>query len=291
MNIAKNAQQEIIHAENAKYGIYFCTECEQLVYLRQPSHQVPHFYHHRFNSDCSLCTLNNNEVWRLKLQESLNAQEILKNSTPENWANAIECLIRNDHLYLLSGYEWALKPVSMYINNHIEIITHDNLFNLLLTIINHESRNCTSVLFRLIFLPKITKSDQLKIFELFLNGCSLISDNLIDQLMEENISIDVLYNIFPYMTNKKQKELFRKQKYMAIPYVHKLSSTKLTCTESILLFGKIIERERINFEPTNWIVFLRLLKKQIVKSNRIELDRFNRLIDKEYAKTQDNSKT
>jgi hypothetical protein len=121
MDSAKNKKNEIAYANNAAYGIYFCIECGELSFLRKPLNKNAHFYHSRYNEKCSL-SVKGNENFFNSNQIIENAINILKENYSNRWLEAIDCLIQNECLSFLYGKEWAINPVNLYINNHLENI-------------------------------------------------------------------------------------------------------------------------------------------------------------------------
>lgn len=287
MNIAKNAKQLLVNAENANYGIYFCSECNQLVYLRKPSQQIPHFYHFRFNPSCSYCIKSGEDQWNNGINESFQAIETLKkNSTLENWFSAIDCLIRNNHLFLLAGLEWAINPVSLYINNHIETITRENLYKLVLVFINNQSVRSTIVLFNTLSIPKLTKSDQVSIISTYVKYCSHISDEVVNHLLDNDCHIEIIFKVFPYLSSGKQIEIGKIKKYQIIPYVYSLIDPNITYQDCLISFKILTTQDKKHFLKDEWILLLKLLRESILETNDIVRIKLIDHIDKEMIKTK-----
>jgi len=43
MEYALDKNNKVVLAENADYGIYFCTECHKPCYIRKPLNKIQHF--------------------------------------------------------------------------------------------------------------------------------------------------------------------------------------------------------------------------------------------------------
>ena len=120
MEYALDKNNNTVHASLASYGIYFCIECKKPCGLRKPFEKINHFFHFKIDPDCSLCYKDEYAFFQNKknieiLQECNNSIEILaKNTTDENWFEAIDCLLKYDQLYRLAGCEFAIRPLCKY---------------------------------------------------------------------------------------------------------------------------------------------------------------------------------
>ena len=121
MDIAKNRKNETVYAENSDYGIYFCTECGELTFLRRPRNKNAHFYHNKYNENCSLSIASNTDsFFHNKIIDD--AYNILQKDYSQRWIEAIDSLIKYGCLYRLYGKDWAINPINLYINYHIDDI-------------------------------------------------------------------------------------------------------------------------------------------------------------------------
>jgi hypothetical protein len=166
VDIAINKKNEEVFAENANYDIYFCTECGELAFLRRPNNKHPHFYHIKYNEKCSLSVKSNNEPFSFNVMVE-KAYNILQNDYSQRWIEAINDLIKYDCLFRLYGKEWAISPINLYINYHIENIEEQLFYE---------------------FLHIISGINNLRAFKLLLN---YISFSILNQenreILEKNI--------------------------------------------------------------------------------------------------------
>ena len=123
MDKAMNSKKEIINASEANYDNYFCIECGELSYLRKPYDKEPHFYHFRFNENCSLSSESFSD-FNLRNRILIENEALLKTNYTERWIEAIDNLIKYNGLFLLFKKEWATKPLCYYLmkmeNTNIE---------------------------------------------------------------------------------------------------------------------------------------------------------------------------
>lgn len=140
MKEALNPKNELIDSLNADYGIYFCPECTCIVYLRIMDDKAPHFYHFRKNITCSLSSDSTSDAKWLN-QTITDKINLLKNSTSENWNEAIQWLLQNGHINRLATHEWASNKIGLYILNNTEIISKQHFIELLLLLLHYNNES------------------------------------------------------------------------------------------------------------------------------------------------------
>ena len=120
MECALDKNNKLINANDAKYGIYYCPECEKPCGLRRPLDKVNHFFHFKIDPSCSLCHKDSNGFYNYKNNEICNNAIIAltKNTTIENWFEAIESLIQYEQLWRLDGCDFSIKPLSLYLDEY-----------------------------------------------------------------------------------------------------------------------------------------------------------------------------
>lgn len=214
MEYAKNAALKVVSASNAEYGIYHCTECNRLAYLRRTEEITPHFYHFRYNSACTLCNIKEYGEASYKLTESQQVCDTLrKNATLKNWFDAINCLLRNNHLYLLQNCEWAIRPISLYINNHMETISHETIYKLISLFLESDNDKFSKILLNSIMNPLITVNDRIRIIDDYFRKKKQIDDALLTGILTENTSPFILLYLFRYLTENQRKTVQEYEKY------------------------------------------------------------------------------
>jgi hypothetical protein len=122
MEYALDKNNKLVNADNVDYGIYYCPECMKPCGLRKPFLSINHFFHIRIDPNCSLCYKDDQEYLnsvksKAIFEECNNAIEVLiKNTTEENWFEAIDCLYEYQQLSRLKGCSFALKPLAAFLN-------------------------------------------------------------------------------------------------------------------------------------------------------------------------------
>lgn len=121
MEFALDKNNTLVNADYADYGIYYCPECNKPCGLKKPFLKKYHFFHIRIDKNCSLCVKDEQNssssiLQQFILDECNNAFEIIiKNTTEEKWFEAIDCLFKYNQLKRLSGCNFALKPLALYL--------------------------------------------------------------------------------------------------------------------------------------------------------------------------------
>lgn len=266
MEFAKNCLQKVVCANSAEYGIYFCTECDDLAYLRKSQQVTPHFYHFRYNSDCSLCNTQNYGQASFKLNESQKACDILrKNSSQKNWFEAINCLLRNEHLYLLSNCEWAIGPISLYINNHIEIITHETIYKLITLFIDNNSYKFSAVLMHSLMIPLFNDEDRKLIIDKYFHKKEILTNTVLTGLIKADSSLIVMYYLYKHLSKYQQNAITEKKKYGFIKILVVVDDKKTSDLKCIQEYNYFKTLNIKNYSEKEWLGFLNIILKLLQK--------------------------
>jgi hypothetical protein len=286
MDQALDANESVVSAGTAEYGIYFCTECKKLSYLRKPVNAVSHFYHYRFNPACSLCTEEKGEF--LRIEESNKAKNTLLNSTKENWCSAINCLIRNNHLYLLDSCEFAIKPICFYINNRPTLIDKEVLLKLFLVLMSIKSEQCIKTIFEWLFSSMFSESERLNILNAYLKTSSwILPDSTYEYIFKKSVSLNIVCDLYPRMTKQQKDSLQSLRVYRLVSNIYNLLESELTYDEISLNYNVLRTQDRKQYSNEEWISFLVAFKRKILFGNYIILkDKLVPRIDKDIIKAK-----
>jgi len=286
MDHALDANESVVSAETAKYGIYFCPECKQLAYLRKPVNAVNHFYHYRFNPVCSLCTEEKGES--IRIEESNKAKNTLLNSTKENWCSAINCLIRNNHLYLLDSCEFAIKPICFYINNRSSLIDKEILFKLILVLMSIKSEQCIQTIFEWLCSSMFSESERLNILNAYLKTSPwVLPDSTYEYILKKGVSLNIVCDLYPRMTKQQKDRLQSLRVHRLVSNIFNLLESKLTYEEISLNYNVLRTQDRKQYSNEEWISFLIAFKRKIQFGNYIVLkDKLLPRIEKDIIKAK-----
>ena len=262
MDAAIDKKNEKIFAKNAKYGIYFCIECGELSFLRKPKNKSPHFYHIKYNVNCSLSVKSNDETLFINsiIEDAYN---ILQKNYSERWVEAIDSLIESDCLFRLYGKEWAINPINLYINKHVENIDEAIFYE---------------------FLHIISGTNNLRAFKLLLDytNFTLLRQEY-KETIEETIYRNYLHSeeIFNFILDGKELDIYQKFKlYCHMPNSYrkimiKTDDYKIFCDIDYLLDKNCIERYKyFNKKYKSDILFNKML---LYKINSIRNSPENKL--------------
>lgn len=213
MKEALNPKNELIDSLNADYGIYFCPECTCIVYLRIMEDKIPHFYHFRKNTSCSLSSdSNSDEKWLS--QASTDKVNELKNGTKENWYEAIDWLLRNGQINRLVSHEWASVKICMYIGNKFDSLSKQYLIDLLILLIHYHDISSLKNVINYSGNLFITDNDRIgickelqsmkikvteELYELILDNIPLENQLMLYALMESDIKKKYMKTLEPYV--------------------------------------------------------------------------------------------
>jgi len=213
MEFAIDTKNKEIAAKNAKYGIYFCKECGELSFLRIPKDKIPHFYHSQYNGKCSLSVKGNqdNIFQYAEIEKYFN---ILQNEYSSRWNEAIDNLIKYDCLSRLYGKEWAINPINIYINTHIENIDEALLYEF----IHILSGIKTIKAFQLLLLYKdfkILEEEKRKYIEELVYKRCRFSDEIFKYVLNTTeIDLFTKFKIFCNMSSKQIKIMLKNENYI-----------------------------------------------------------------------------
>lgn len=116
MEYALGKSDRLTSAIDAEYGVYFCPECRSPCGLRRPARSVDHFYHMYRNENCSLYRAGKSiKNWK---EVHWAIDQLVKNTTYENWEKAIDFLIEINELWRIHGFPWCEKPLLAYLERH-----------------------------------------------------------------------------------------------------------------------------------------------------------------------------
>jgi hypothetical protein len=210
MNIALTDKNEQVLAKDAKYGVYFCTECGELSFLRRPTNGDPHFYHSVYNQECSLSvkgktSWDNTEIYDKSI-------ELLQQNYPQRWINAIDNLNKYGFLCRLYGKEWALSPINYYINCHIEDIDESLFYEFIHIISGINTENAIKALKIYLLMPLLGDKNRQYLLENLYKRCARNKSLLEIMLDGSKNDILVKYKMYSYMNEKEQKEYLKSHK-------------------------------------------------------------------------------
>lgn len=204
---ALNYQNVIESADNANYGIFYCPECEDVVYLRKMNERVPHFYHYKRNDDCSICMryLSSDAKWAFEESNTI-IEKLAKNSTLENWFNAIDWLIKYQLLYRIEKYEWAQTRLVLYINNRFESLSKEHLIQVIISLIHIPAISIKAVA-TIIDNDYFTENEKMQIFSEISKRITYLSEEEMSFLIDKTKNINYILIMFELFDEKHQIEL------------------------------------------------------------------------------------
>ena len=263
MEEAINTEKKIINAKDAIHGIYFCPECGEIVHYRMSIDKIPHFYHRKYNENCSLSVQTNNGYFNVN-----NILNILQTNYKERWIEAINKLIKHNYLYALDGKEWAINPLEYYIDNYFDNINIEVFYQLLLTIVTIDNEKSDSLFFKLIIFDKLSRKDKIHLLKIKMKKLRYINTNtflmLIDIIdLDKSIIFDLLYY---KMDSLDYNRLLKENKYIYLICASKLLKMyKKNKNENELTheYLKIKEKYYDKWNEDEKMFFLKVLIKNI----------------------------
>jgi hypothetical protein len=223
MDMALNPQGKRIVASGAKYGIYFCTECHELSFLRKQINAKAHFYHVRYNDKCSLSVKSNRDFNNVLVKKYF---DILQCKYSDRWNEAIDILIVHNYLHLLYGKEWALTPITYYINTHIENISTELFYEFIYILIGINTIKSFKILLQIMDFRIIT-NDNRNLIEEYIYSEYTYSDEIFDYILNE-LKPDEFFMLkyFVNTSEKQQKIILKNEKYNIISDIVYIFSSK-----------------------------------------------------------------
>jgi len=219
---AINTKKQIVPADNAEYNPHWCPECKELVFLRKPKNAIPHFYHARYNINCSLCVEKKDNFSFIEYNFEKDLSE-LKMAYSERWNNAIDNLIKYEGLDLLYGKDWALEPIKFYINSHLENINNELFYIFFHIISGINNVNAFKALQMLLNLPIINKKHKEYLNNILYKCCKNeeVFEYILFQLRPD---IFTMYMYFIDMTQQQQQKIILDKEYEPISWLHYIFS-------------------------------------------------------------------
>jgi hypothetical protein len=230
---ALNSKLEEIDAFSAEYGNYFCTECKERVYLRSPDDKEPHFYHYRYNNDCSL-SIKSDSVFINKNQIINNSIKILQQNYKERWIEAIDNLIKYNGIYLLEEKKWAINPINYYLLEKMYNI--EILFPIFQILSSIDDERIYSIIPKIIENKLLNINQKTQLIENIVNDNKPISTDLFNMIINNSsLNNNTIFNIiFKKMGSMDHNKLIN-EKCRYIPYVYICKLLKLKNKDDIYM--------------------------------------------------------
>jgi hypothetical protein len=267
MDFARNSKQELVYADSSSHGIYFCEYCKEKVHLRRPENMKPHFYHFRYNSDCSLCEgTNDYQINKKSIDKSL---KDLQTNYPRLWMEAIDNLIKYNCLYLLDGKTWAANPVNNYINKKIEILlkTPELFFRLLTVLLHINNKTSNNSLQDYLMFPMFNDIDKeylIKELGNNIKNIASITDDFFKHIISKNTyNPHLIYPFIQKMSDEQMQIISRHEKYCMLPLIYRIINGRKKNISGIVIYNEIRERYKDIFTLEQWKMFFSVLKKNI----------------------------
>lgn len=229
MDKALDKDNNIVYAVNAEYGIYFCPECKKVCCLRIPYDKKHHFYHLRIDSNCSLSFKNDNQYFRsIEVQTKCNnAIEILtKNTTKENWFEAINCLIKYNQLDRLRGCHYAIQPLSKYYKE--KYLSKTIAYKILIVIMDNQNEYIYPVVELIERNDYLSKKEKKYLYEALIRRMPEIDMNYLKSVEKKKLDIDMIAALVSREIFSNQRDKSELYEYLYSTYKSVLDKSQWT---------------------------------------------------------------